>query len=240
MLIIGLGQAPHPNDPPLDPATVREQATLPPGYTVFSVETAERSVRKNYPFIKRLSTDLPDKVTAQPGLIYARYGARTMELDLFSPQGRGPFPAVILVHGGAWITGRHQMENPFAAELARRGYVAATIEYRLSNEAKHPAQSHDLKAAVRFLRANAARYHIDPRRIAAVGASSGGHLVALLGATNGLKQFEGDRGNPQASSDVQSVVDIDGTATFIDPGNIEKEKRGPLDTNTRLIGATYE
>ncbi|HWW77742.1 MAG TPA: hypothetical protein VNZ44_20225, partial [Pyrinomonadaceae bacterium] len=76
--------------------------------------------------------------------------------------------------------------------------------------------------------------------IAAVGASSGGHLVALLGATNRLKGFEGDGGNPQASSEVQSVVDIDGTATFIDPGNIEKEKKGPLDTNTRLIGATYE
>ena len=183
VLITGLGQAPQQNDPPLDPATVREQATLPPGYTVFSVETAERSVRKNYPFIKRLSTDLPDKVTAQTGLVYARYGARAMELDLFSPQGRGPFPAVILVHGGAWITGNHKMENPFAMELARRGYVAATIEYRLSNEAKYPAQIHDLKASVRWLRANARRYRIDPRRIAAVGASAGGHLVALLGVT---------------------------------------------------------
>jgi pectinesterase len=132
------------------------------------------------------------------------------------------------------------MENPFAAELARRGYVAATVEYRLSNEAKYPAQIHDLKAAVRFLRSNAAHYGIDPERIAAVGASSGGHLVALLGATNGMKDFEGDGGSASASSEVQAVVDIDGTATFIDPGNVEKEKRGPLDTNTRLIGATFD
>ena len=240
MLITSLGQAPQQKDPPLDPATVREQATLPPGYTVFSVEAAERSVRKNYPFIKRLSTDLPEKVTAQPGLIYARYGARAMELDLFSPQGRGPFPAVILVHGGAWITGNHKMENPFAMELARRGYVAATIEYRLSNEAKYPAQIHDLKASVRWLRANAKRYRIDPHRIAAVGASAGGHLVALLGATNGISKFEGHGGNQKFSSLVQSVVDIDGTATFIDPGNIEKEIKGPLDTNTRLIGASFK
>jgi pectinesterase len=132
------------------------------------------------------------------------------------------------------------MENPFAMELARRGYVAATIEYRLSNEAKYPAQIHDLKAAVRWLRANASRYHIDPNRIAAVGASAGGHLVALLGATNEMRNFEGNGGNQSVSSMVQSVVDIDGTATFVDPGNIDKEKKGPFDTNTRLIGGTFE
>jgi pectinesterase len=132
------------------------------------------------------------------------------------------------------------MENPFAMELARRGYVAVTIEYRLSNEAKHPAAIHDLKASIRWLRANAARYNIDPNRIAAVGASAGGHLVALLGATNGISSFEGQGGNARFSSAVQSVVDIDGPVTFIDPGNIEKEKKGPYDTNTRLVGGTYE
>ena len=227
-------------EPPLDPALVAEQKTLPPGYNVFSVETAERGLLGKYPFVTRLSTELPPRVRAQPAVTYARYGPRELKLDLFRPEGEGAHPAVLVVHGGAWITGNHEMENPFAAELARRGYVAATIEYRLSNEAKYPAQIHDLKAAVRFLRANAARYHVDPRRIAAVGASSGGHLVALLGATNGMKGFEGDGGNSQASSEVQAVVDIDGTATFVDPGNIEKEKRGPLDTNTRLIGATFE
>src|SRR5207253_1685971 len=131
------------------------QKTLPPGYTVFSVETAERGLLNRYPDVTRLSTKLSPGVTAQPGVVYARYGTREMRLDLFIPEGPGPHPAVIVVHGGAWITGNHTMENPFAAELARRGYVAATIEYRLSNEAKYPAQIHDLKAAVRYLRANA-------------------------------------------------------------------------------------
>jgi pectinesterase len=163
-----------------------------------------------------------------------------MHLDLFQPVGKGPFPAVILVHGGAWITGNHSMENPFAMELARRGYVAATVEYRLSNEAKYPAPIHDLKASIRWLRANAASFNIDPNRIAAVGASAGGHLVALLGATNGLPNFEGDGDNPRISSNVQSVVDIDGPVTFIDPGNIEKEIKGPFDTNTRLVGGTFK
>jgi alpha-N-arabinofuranosidase len=229
------------SQPPLDPSIISEQKKLPPGYTVFSVETAERGLLNRYPYVTRLSTEIPEGVTSQPGITYARYGTREVKLDLFRPAGQqGARPAIIVVHGGAWITGNHRMENPFAAELARRGYVAATVEYRLSNEAKYPAQIHDLKAAVRFLRANATRYGIDPGRIAAIGASSGGHLVALLGATNGMQNFEGDGGSASASSEVQAVVDIDGTATFVDPGNVEKEKRGPLDTNTRLIGATFD
>ena len=228
------------SEPPLDAATKNEQATLPPGYTVFSVETAERGLLKNYPYVTRLSTELPAAVIARRGLVYASYGTREMHLDLFQPKAKGPFPAVILVHGGAWITGNHAMENPFAMELARLGYVAATVEYRLSNEAKYPAAIHDLKASVRWLRANASRFNIDPDRIAAVGASAGGHLVALLGATNGMANFEGEGGNAKVSSTVESVVDIDGTATFIDPGNIEKEKKGPFDTNTRFIGGTFE
>ena len=149
------GQSPQP---PLDAATLAEQKTLPPGYTVFSVETAERGLLNRYPYVTRLSTEIPEGVTAQPGITYARYGTREMRLDLFRPEGKGTHPAVIVVHGGAWITGNHRMENPFAAELARRGYVAPTVEYRLSNEAKYPAQIQDLKAAVRYLRANAARY----------------------------------------------------------------------------------
>jgi len=225
--------------PPLDEATLKEAATLPPGYTVFSVETAERGLLRSYPFVTRLSNELPEGVQSQLGLVYARYQTREMHLDLFQPRGNGTFPAVILVHGGAWITGKHSMENPFAIELARRGYVAATVEYRLSNEAKYPAQIYDLKAAVRWLRANATRLHVDPNRIAAVGASAGGHLVALLGATNGMPNFEGNGDNQNVSSTVQSIVDIDGPVTFIDPGNIEKEKKGPYDTNTRLIGGTF-
>ena len=193
-------------------------------------------------FVRRNSetTELPAGVIARRGLVYARYGTREMHLDLFQPKAKGPFPAVILVHGGAWITGNHTMENPFAMELARLGYVAATVEYRLSNEAKYPAAIYDLKASIRWLRANAARFHTDPNRIAAVGASAGGHLVALLGATNGMTNFEGAGDNLGVSSAVQSVVDIDGPVTFIDPGNIEKEIKGPYDTNTRFIGGSFK
>ena len=213
--------------------------TLPKGYTIFSVDTAEKGIIAKYPFITRPTAVVPADIEAQKDLVYAEYGTRKMRLDLFKPKRRGLFPAIIIVHGGAWITGNHRMENPLAIELAKRGFVTATVEYRLSNESKYPAQIHDLKASVRWLRANAKRFGIDAKRIAAIGASSGGHLVALLGATNDMPGFEGNGGNQNFSSRVQSVIDIDGTATFIDPGNVEKEIKGPYDTNTRLTGFTF-
>ncbi|MBX7170974.1 MAG: alpha/beta hydrolase fold domain-containing protein [Pyrinomonadaceae bacterium] len=213
--------------------------SLPKGYTIFSVDTAEKGAIQKYPFITRPSSKVPENIEFQKGLVYAKYGEREMHVDLFKPKGKGKFPAVIIVHGGAWITGHYTMENPLAIALAQRGYVAVTVEHRLSNEKKYPAQIHDLKASVRWLRANAKNFGIDENRIGAVGASSGGHLVAFLGVTNDLAKFEGNGGNTNFSSRVQSVVDIDGTATFIDPGNIEKEIKGPYDTNTRLTGFTY-
>lgn len=226
-----------PKDPYADLVTT--DPSLPKGYTIFSVAAAEKGIIQKYPFITRPSAKLPPDVEFQKGLVYAAYGERQMHLDLFKPARKGRFPAVIVVHGGAWITGHYTMENPLAIALAKRGYVAVTVEHRLSNEQKYPAQIYDLKAAVRWLRVNAKKFGIDEKRIGAVGASSGGHLVALLGATNDLAKFEGDGGSANFSSRVQSVVDIDGTATFIDPGNIEKEIKGPFDTNTRLTGFTF-
>lgn len=226
-----------PKDPYADLVTT--DPSLPKGYTIFSVAGAEKGIIQKYPFIYRPSSKVPADVELHKGLVYAKYGDRKMHVDLFRPKRKGKLPAVIIVHGGAWITGHHTMENPLAIALAKRGFVAVTVEHRLSNEKKYPAQIHDLKASVRWLRANASTFGIDEKRIGAVGASSGGHLVALLGATNDLAKFEGDGGNSKFSSRVRSVVNIDGTATFIDPGNIEKEIRGPWDTNTRLTGFTY-
>ncbi len=226
-----------PKDPFADLVTT--DPSLPQGYTIFSVGAAEKGIIQKYPFITRPSTKVPTDIEFQKGLVYAKYGERKMHLDLFRPKRKGKLPAIIIVHGGAWITGHHTMENPLAIALAQRGFVTVTVEHRLSNEKKYPAQIHDLKASVRWLRANAKRFGVDEKRIGAVGASSGGHLVALLGATNEMPNFEGNGGSEKFSSRVQSVVDIDGTATFIDPGNIEKEIKGPWNTNTTLTGFTY-
>jgi acetyl esterase/lipase len=136
---------------------------------------------------------------------YGRVGNKRLALDLHLPEGAGPFPVIVYIHGGGWATG--DKEGGPAIRQAGRGYAVASINYRLSWEAKFPAQTEDCKAAVRWLRANAQTYSLDPDRIAAWGSSAGGHLAALLGTTGGVAELEGSAGNPQYSSRVQAVID---------------------------------
>ncbi|HST19957.1 MAG TPA: alpha/beta hydrolase [Blastocatellia bacterium] len=139
---------------------------------------------------------------------YARVGNKSLKLDLYLPQGQGPFPLIIWVHGGGWTSGDKSLsaDSPQFRQTAR-GYAVASINYRLSQEAKFPAQIEDCKAAIRWLRAHATQYNLDPSRIAAWGSSAGGHLVALMGASAGATDLEGDGGNLDYSSRVQAVVD---------------------------------
>jgi pectinesterase len=115
------------------------------------------------------------------------------------------------------------MEIPLAARLAARGFVTATVEYRLSPEARYPAAVRDLKAAVRWLRASADRFHIDTTRIGVCGGSAGGHLAAFLGATNGNPYYEEGGEKEEHSSDVQAVVDIDGPLDLTRPEESGKD-----------------
>ena len=117
---------------------------------------------------------------------------RRIALDLYTPAGTPPFPVVVWVHGGSWVSGdRALFPGHPALRLRDRGYAVATIDYRLVPEGFFPAQSHDCKAAVRWLRGNADRYGLDRSRVAAWGASAGGHLAALLGTSGGAvpRQF---------------------------------------------------
>ena len=151
--------------------------------------------------------ELPPGVVVERDLVYARYGARELKLDLYRPESaEGPLPGVVFIHGGGWSGGNRSAFRRQAAHLAARGFIGATIEYRLSGEATYPAAVHDSKAAVRWMRANAARYRINPDRIAAAGGSAGGHLVAMLGTSARLRELEGDGGNAKFSSGVQAVA----------------------------------
>ena len=138
-------------------------------------------------------------------LEYASVGGKRLLLDLHLPDGAGPHPVILWVHGGAWLSGS-KSGGP-AIRQAARGYAVASINYRLSFEARFPAQIEDGKAAVRWLRANAGRYDLDPGRIAAWGSSAGGHLAALLGTSGGVADLEGAGGHGDESSRVQAVVD---------------------------------
>ena len=114
---------------------------------------------------------------------YAGNGHELQRLDIYLPRDSGPHPLIVWVHGGAWRAGTKQ-DMPLGGLIAR-GFAVASVDYRLSTVAPFPAQMHDIKAAIRFLRAHAAEYDLDAKRFAVAGGSAGGHLAALTGASNG-------------------------------------------------------
>lgn len=153
----------------------------------------------------------PPAVTVETNITYATVGGEDLQLDVARPAGPGPHPCVVCLHGGAWKYGHRSDVAGFTEQLARHGFVAATVSYRLAPKHKWPAQIEDAKTAVRFLRANAARFGIDPDRFGALGFSAGGHLAALLGTADKDAGFEGPL-YPGQSSRVQCVVDFFGPA----------------------------
>jgi acetyl esterase/lipase len=160
--------------------------------------------------------------TVDRNLVFTTTPEKNLTLNLYRPANSSEkLPVIVMIYGGAWMMRFPQSQTHKAQWLARNGYAAAVIDYRLSSEAKFPAPLYDCKAAVRWLRANADKYNLDPAHIGAWGDSSGGHLAGLLGVTAGITNLEGNGGNPSESSDVQAVVDFFGPADFV---NIVSEK----------------
>ena len=141
-------------------------------------------------------------------VVYSRGEDYRLLCDIYKPEGKGPFPAVIAIHGGAWRHGSKFQMLRHAWKLASAGYVVIAINYRLSPENKFPAQIHDCKQAVRWTRAKAQKLNVDPEKIAVFGYSAGGHLGAMLGTTDAQSGLEGEISKPFAefSSRVQCVV----------------------------------
>jgi acetyl esterase/lipase len=150
---------------------------------------------------------LPAGVKAERNIAYVTNGHRNQVLDLFLPEKSSsqPLPLMIWIHGGAWMAG--SQANPPVLYLVSKGFAVASIQYRFSQDAIWPAQAYDCKAAIRFLRANAARYNFDPDHFGVGGDSSGGHLAAVIGTSGGVKEMEGNLGDTNVSSRVQAVVD---------------------------------
>ena len=186
---------------------------------VLSSSAAKAQAKKNR------GQQVPDGVTAHRDLEYAKAADKKLLLDIYVPDAEGEsrtadasdvaesLPLIVWIHGGAWRGGnkRHCPALPYTT----KGYVAASISYRLSHEAIFPAQIEDCKAAIRWLRANAATYRIDPDRIGVWGSSAGGHLVAMLGTTGDVKELETQHGNLDQSSRVQAVCDFFGPTDFL-------------------------
>jgi len=181
---------------------------------------------------------LPPGVRALKDLQYGQASGRAMLLDLYLPEkGDKPLPLIIWIHGGAWMAGSKDGPSP-ALRCTPNGYAVAQVGYRLSQEAKFPAQIYDCKAAVRWLRANAAKYNLDPNKFIAWGGSAGGHLVALLGTSGGVAELEGNVNDLKESSRVQAVVDWFGPTDFLHIGDAESDLRhnAPDSPESKLIG----
>ncbi len=158
---------------------------------------------------------VPEGVTFEPDVEFADPDGQHLQLDLARPRiGTGPFPAVVCIHGGGFRTARGRATMPCAFASLSKATWRFTVSYRLAPKYQFPAAIHDVKEAVRWLRANANKYNVDPDRIAVMGGSAGGHLAQFLGVTGDVKKFEGEGKHLDRSSRVRCVVNYYGPSDF--------------------------
>ena len=198
-----------------------------PKDTSYNLNTASVKMHKEFPEAKLVRPHQTANVKEKKDIVYAKVDGRELHLDIFYPSisDNKLLTGLVLVHGGGWRSGNRELVIPMAQKFAQNGYVTIAIEYRLSTEALYPAAVYDIKASIRWLRANASKYKVDKNKIAIYGCSAGGHLAALIGTTNGNKKLEGNEGNNNYSSDVQAIVDVDGVVDFFGNGSEEVYKK---------------
>jgi pectinesterase len=165
----------------------------------------------------------------------ATYPELTVTLTVYVPEKASSYPAILDIHGGGWKDRQVEQDKPMMERLAVRGFVTALVAYRLSGQAKYPAAINDCKSAVRYLRAHAAEFKIDPERIGVMGGSAGGHLTGLMAMTNGKPEFEGDGPDKDQSSSVKAAIVMAATMDLV---AANKEKTG--DGTVAFFGATAQ
>lgn len=191
-------------------ATLGEDIPEPPAGFETTAQVLQAMVQGEVKSIRRSGGD-PEGVKITRNVEFGRGGDRTLRLDLFQPEAsEAPVPGLIFIHGGGWSGGDKSMYEYYGGVFAQKGYVLASIDYRLSGEAPFPAALEDCKCAVRWMRANAGELGVDPDRIAVAGGSAGGHLALLVGYTADVPEFAGHGGHDGVSSAVRCVVDIYG------------------------------
>lgn len=178
----------------------------------------------------------PEGVTVERDVVYGKAGDRELKFDLYRPTAKPekPAPILLFIHGGGWSGGNKRDYAIYCNKFAALGYVAISVGYRLSGEAKFPAAIQDFNAAIRYARANAAGFGGDPDRMVVLGGSAGGHLSLLAGYASDVPELQGDSGNPGVSSRVQAVVDLYGPADCTVPF----AQKAPQVTS--FLGTTYD
>lgn len=184
-----------------------------------------------------IDPDIP--ITIKKDIEYGNSGNRPLLLDLYSPENIDkPLPAIVFIHGGSWRSGKKEDYRPYAMHYAQRGFVCASVQYRLSAEAPYPAAVHDVKAAIRYMRDDAESMGVDPKRIGVAGGSAGGHLAMMVSFSSDIDTLDGKSGHEDAESNVACVVNLYGVTDMTTP-----YARGVSETNTavrRFFSGTYQ
>lgn len=189
--------------------------------------------------VKPASSRVPEGVNVLRDLAYVQNGHERNCLDLYLPKKTdGLLPVIVWIHGGAWQAG--SKDRCPAVAFATRGFAVASINYRLSQHAVFPAQIEDCKAAIRWLRGKAAQYNLDANHIGVWGASAGGHLVALLGTSGSVKEWDARGEHREQSSRVQCVVDWFGPSNLASMGGSHGDVRAELNEQDPALHALLQ
>ncbi|MFV0540302.1 MAG: alpha/beta hydrolase fold domain-containing protein [Aestuariibaculum sp.] len=185
-------------------------------YKPYTIESTYQKLKKDYPYITPITPLISTKIKYKENITYKKNETGKLKLDIYIPKNndKKSYPAVLLIHGGGWLVGSKENERVMAQHLALNDYVGISVAYRLGFETKYPAAVNDLKDAVVWVKKHAKKYHVNPQKIAVLGASAGAQLATLIGVTPNLALYEPD---PKISDEVQAIVNIDGVVSFIHP-----------------------
>ncbi|PCJ93358.1 MAG: esterase [Flavobacteriaceae bacterium] len=192
----------------------------------YTIGSTYEKLKTAYPFIIPIEELNSEKIISNENVVYKIVDETSLKADVYRPKGNkdAVYPAVLLIHGGGWVSGSKENERVMAQQLAANGYVAITIAYRLSREAAYPAAVLDVKSAIRWMRIHAQEYRIDPDKITVLGASAGAQLATLVGVTPDHKIYTAQK--QKVSDKVQAIVNIDGIVSFIHPDAKESQIAG--------------
>lgn len=213
-----------------------------PRDTTFSVWSSWQKIKKDFPDAAPVKEYKALNIKSEKEVVYYSFGSRELHADCFYPEksSNQKIPAVIMIHGGGWASGNKSHLVPMAQILAVHGFFAATVEHRLSPEAKYPAAITDLKTFVKWIKINTEKYNIDTTKIAVLGCSSGATLATFLGVTSQNPKFQAHNSKGNVSDKVQAIINIDGIVDFTDPAESGKDD-DPLrpSAGARWLGYTY-
>ncbi|WP_370479127.1 alpha/beta hydrolase fold domain-containing protein [Tamlana flava] len=209
-------------------------------YQPYTIENTYRKLIKDYPSVTPIVSLVSKKIKYKEDVVYKKTATSKLKLDVYIPitnKRKVTFPAVLLIHGGGWLTGSKENERVMAQHLALNGYVGISVAYRLGFEAPYPAGVNDLKDAIVWTKKHAKKYNINPDKIAVLGASAGAQLATLIGVTPNSNLYNT---NSKISNEVQAIVNVDGIVSFIHPEAAAESKPGKKSMGGIWLGGEKE